>query len=119
MFSLPKVCRLKKNKNFQKIYRSGKSFANRQLVLYILPNGGKARRVGFAAGKRLGNAVVRNRIKRLLREAYRLNQHKLADGYDIIIVGRQPLIGESLSAAVKALLHICARAGIMGEQSHA
>lgn len=116
MFTLSKRGLLKKNKSFQAVYRVGKSYANRQLVLYILPNKSDQRRVGFAAGKRLGNAVKRNRVKRLLREAYRLNQHRLATGFDIIVVGRQTIASEKLPAVVAAFEHICNRAGILRKQ---
>jgi len=110
MYTLPKSGRLRRNESFQAVYRSGKSYANRHLVLYVLPQRGGSRRVGFAAGRRLGSAVVRNRIKRLLREAYRLEQHRLVDGIDLILVGRQSLIGEGLSTAAAAVRHLCARA---------
>ncbi|MDT8903356.1 ribonuclease P protein component [Anaeroselena agilis] len=113
MYKLPKSGRLRRNKSFQAVYRSGKSFANRQMVLYILPQRGSERRVGFAAGKRLGNAVVRNRVKRLLREAYRLKQHQIKHGFDLIIVGRQALVKETLPTVTAALLHLCERAKIL------
>lgn len=113
MYNLPKSARLRRNKSFQAVYRSGKSYANRQLVLYVLPQHGRERRVGFAAGKRLGDAVVRNRVKRLLREAYRLQQHKLKSGFDLIIVGRQSLVKETLPTVTAALLHLCERAKIL------
>lgn len=112
-FKLPKSGILRKNKNFQAVYRSGKSYANRQLVLYVLPGKTTERRVGFAAGKRLGKAVVRNRVKRLLRETYRLNQHRLANGYDLILVGRQSIVDQRLSTVVAAFLQVCDRAGLL------
>lgn len=113
MFKLPKSGILRKNKSFQAVYRAGKSCANRQLVLYVLPTKSGERRVGFAAGKRLGKAVVRNRVKRLLREAYRLNQHRLAPGADLILVGRQSIVDERLPAVVAAFLKVCDRAGLL------
>ncbi len=115
MHKLPKSGLLRKNKSFQAVYRLGKSVANRHLVLYVLPGRGGSRRVGFAAGKRLGVAVVRNRVKRLLREAYRLNQHKLVDGVDLLLVGRQSMIEEKLPTVTAAFLQLCARAKILGE----
>jgi ribonuclease P protein component len=115
MYTLPKLGRLRRNKSFQTVYRSGKSYANRQLVLYVLPQRGHKRRVGFAAGKRLGSAVVRNRVKRLLREAYRHEQHRLIDDVDLILVGRQALVSEGLAATVAALRHLCSRAKIFAE----
>jgi ribonuclease P protein component len=115
MYKLLKSGLLRKNKNFQAVYRVGKSYANRQLVLYILPNNTNERRVGFAAGKRLGNAVTRNRVKRLLRETYRLNQFHLNSGFDVIIVGRQAIVGEKLPGVVAAFRHLCGRAGVWVE----
>ena len=102
MLGLKKIEKLRKNKSFQALYRGGKSFANRQLVLYVLPNHRPGRRVGFAAGKKLGGAVTRNRIKRMLREAYRLSQHRLINGIDIIIVGRQTIISEKTATVAAA-----------------
>ncbi len=119
MYKLPKSGRLRRNKCFQAVYRSGKSYANRQIVLYVLPQHGRERRVGFAAGKRLGNAVVRNRVKRLLREAYRLQQHNLKNGFDLIIVGRQTLVNETLPAVSAALSHLCDRAKILSSKGGA
>lgn len=115
MNKLSKNSRLRRNSSFQAVYRSGKSYANKNMVLYVLPQRGGQRRVGFAAGKRLGSAVIRNRVKRLLREAYRLHQHRLATGFDLVIVGRQPLTGGSLDTAVSAFLQLSDRAKIFAE----
>lgn len=116
-FILPKISRLCQNKSFQAVYRSGKSYANKNLVVYVLPNKSANRRIGFAAGKRLGSAVVRNRVKRLLREAYRLNQDKFITGVDLVIVGRQPLIKAKLPQVVKSFLELGGKAKIMVEKS--
>lgn len=115
-FTLPKWGRLCKNKSFQAVYRSGKSYANKQLVLYVLPNRSAKRQVGFAAGKRLGSAVVRNRLKRLLREAYRLHQDKFITGVDLVLVGRKPLVGAGLAQTTKAVLELSAKAKILAEK---
>jgi ribonuclease P protein component len=113
MYKLSKQVRLRKNKKFQFVYTNGISYANKLAVLYVIPNQQNLRHVGFAAGKRLGCAVVRNRVKRLLREAYRLNQNKLLDGFDLIAVGRRPIVKASFSDAEKALLDLCKRARIL------
>ncbi|MBP2634811.1 MAG: rnpA [Firmicutes bacterium] len=112
-FTLPKKGKLCQNKNFQAVYKSGKSYANKNLVVYVLPNQSVKRRVGFAAGKRLGSAVMRNRLKRLLREAYRHHQEKIITGVDLVLVARQPLLDAGVDKAIKAFLDICAKAKIL------
>lgn len=113
-YKLSKQNRLRKNKNFQAVYRTGKSYANRMMVVYVLPQAGSERRIGFAAGKRLGKAVVRNRVKRLMREVYRLNQYRLVDeGADLVLVGRQAMVKADLPAVTRAFLDLCGRARIL------
>lgn len=112
MYKLPKQNILRKNKQFQSVYRYGKSYANRMMVIYVLSNKDTQRKVGFAAGKRLGNAVVRNRVKRLLRETYRLNQHKLKLGFDLLLVGRKPMVDVKYKVVSKAFGDLCTKANI-------
>ncbi len=109
------MSKLRKNSNFQTVYKTGKSFANKWMVLHVAPNQTADRRVGFAAGKKLGNAVVRNRVKRLLREVYRLNQHELINGLDMILVGRHSMAKANYGQVEKALLELCDRARIRRE----
>ncbi|WP_091750321.1 ribonuclease P protein component [Propionispora vibrioides] len=116
MYKLKKQGILHKNKQFQTVYKTGKSYSNRMLVMYVLPNPAQKRRVGFAAGKRLGGAVVRNRVKRLLREAYRMRQHELRQDVDLIIVGRKPAVDSNAQAVTKAFLDLCKRAQILANK---
>ena len=111
-FALKKSQIVRTHKDFQSVYSRGKSFANRDLVLYVLKTD-SALKVGFAAGKKLGDSVVRNRVKRILREAFRLNQHLISDGYSILLVGRKNLIDKKSQIAEKAFLDLCRRAGIL------
>lgn len=114
-FSLKKTQLLRKNREFQFVYRVGKSYANRFLVIYIMKNSVGLHRAGFVTGKRLGGAVVRNRVKRLLKEAYRLNQAKLKKGYDFIFIARSPIVGENQKVVTKSFLDLCKKAKVMVE----
>jgi len=113
IYKLSKQGMLHKNKKFQAVYKSGRSYANHMLVLYVLPNNDNVRRIGFAAGKKLGGAVVRNRVKRLLRESYRLNQFQLITGVDLVLVGRQAAIKADRMAVAKAFVNLCNKAKIL------
>ncbi|MBF4695437.1 ribonuclease P protein component [Fusibacter ferrireducens] len=78
---------LKKPSEFSKVYKRGKSFVDKYLVMYILPNKLGYTRVGLSVSKKVGNSVRRNRVKRLIRESFRLNY--LSDNsYDIIFIAR-------------------------------
>jgi ribonuclease P protein component len=91
----PRSSRLVRRKDFEAVYRSGKRQAGRQFVVFCRRNGLGATRFGMSAGRRLGTAVVRNRIRRRIREILRLHQREIATGWDIVIqprrvVGREP-----------------------------
>ncbi len=79
---------LQRNRDFQRVYRNGKYKAARYLVIYAYKNRLSYNRLGIAAGKKFGNSVQRNRVKRLIRENYRLLESKYAVGYDIVIMAR-------------------------------
>ena len=102
MYNLPKGRILRRKSDFQKIHRFGKSYANRYLD-----------RVGFAAGKKLGNAVMRNRVKRLMRECYRLNQFKIKEGYTLLLVGRKAATTEKYDVIEKAFLNLGRKAKVL------
>ena len=74
---------LKKNQDFQKVYRNGTSKGNRYLVMYVLKNQYMKNRLGISVSKKVGNSVVRHRLTRLIRESYRLNEAE----FEKIIVG--------------------------------
>lgn len=99
--------RLRTDAQFKRVRAAGRSWAMPLLVLYALPNEEGVTRVGFSVGKRIGNAVARNRNKRLLREAVRLRFSSVKQGYDLILIARAPIATASFSevaAAVDLLL---------------
>lgn len=79
---------LKKNYEFQIVYKRGKSIANRELVIYVLPNKKNYNKIGISVSKKVGNSVHRSRITRLIRESYRLMEDNIKIGYDIIVIAR-------------------------------
>jgi ribonuclease P protein component len=79
---------LKKNHEFKRLYNKGKSAASQYVVVYCRQNGRAENRIGFTVSTKIGGAVQRNRIRRRLKEIYRINEEKLSKGYDIVIVSR-------------------------------
>jgi len=104
---LKKAYRIKKNKEFQEIFKVGKSFANRELVIYYRrKTDQKHFRVGISVGKKLGNAVTRNRIKRYIRECFIHLDDKIKREYDIIIIARNQAVDLSYERLCKSLHHL-------------
>lgn len=79
---------LKKNKDFQQVYRKGKSYANKYLVMYVLENHMNKNRLGISVSKKVGNSIVRHRLARLIRESYRLQEDRYRCGIDIVVIAR-------------------------------
>ena len=105
-------CSLKLNHIFRRLY-STVGQANSYLVLYARPNRTGKNRVGITAGKKLGKAVVRNRVRRRLREAYRLNEEKFQPGWDIVVVARSRCVTASFEKLTNAYLSLAQKAGIL------
>ena len=79
---------LKSNKIFRRLYSRGRSAVSPYMVLYCRKNGSSGNRLGVTVSTKLGGAVRRNRIRRRLKETYRLNEYRLAGGWDVVIVAR-------------------------------
>ena len=97
---------LKKNRDFQNVYKKGKSYANRYLVMYVLKNDTERNRLGISVSKKVGNSVVRSRITRLLRESYRLSESKFLAGYDIVVIARASAKEATYREVESALMHL-------------
>ena len=101
---------IKDKRDFSRVYSKGRSYVVRDMVLYILDDEKCNGKVGFAAGKKLGCAVVRNRVKRLLRETFRLCKKNIRRDHAMILVGRKHLIDAKLDSAIKSFNELCRRA---------
>ena len=97
---------LKKNKDFQSVYRNGKSFANKCLVMYIIPNELNKNRLGISVSKKVGNSVVRHHLTRLIRESYRLQEDMFNSGLDIVVIARATARNISYHEVESALMHL-------------
>jgi ribonuclease P protein component len=109
--------RLSRSAEFERVYRQGRSIANRHLVLYTFPNPSSTRpRLGLSVSRKVGGAVQRNRVKRLLREAFAQAEGELAPGQDVVVVARPPAgelaEREGLAGMDASLTELIAKAGL-------
>ena len=106
---------IKKNSDFQAIYRTAKSYANRQLVMYVKKTGGQQSRIGISVSKKVGNSVVRHHLARLVRESFRLNRDTLEEGLDIVVVARAAAKDSDYKTIERAFMHLCGLHNIIRE----
>ena len=97
---------LKKNKDFQIVYKNGNSYANKYLVMYVRENGTEKNRLGISVSKKVGNSVVRHHLTRLLRESYRLQEAHFKSGFDIIVIARVSAKDKNYHDIASALIHL-------------
>ncbi len=105
--------KLGKNPEFQKVYKQGKSKANKYLVMYVLTGESGPNRYGFSVSKKVGNSVVRHRITRLLRESVRKNDALMKEGNRIIIVARVMVNNKKFEDVDGAVLHLMKLHGLL------
>ena len=103
---------LKLNHIFQRLYHS-KGVADGYLVLYARKNRTGGNRVGVTVSKKLGKAHVRNRVRRRLREVYRLNEESFRCGWDIVVVARSKAVDAEFSRLTKSYLTLAKKAGVL------
>jgi len=104
---------LKKNDQFQFVYRNGKSYADKYLVMYVKENGAGKNRIGISVSRKVGNSVVRHHVTRLVRESYRLHEAVFNSGLDIVIVARKSAASAGYEEIKNALLHLGKLHGII------
>ena len=106
---------IKKNSQFRFIYSRGKSYSNDKLVLYMFRNKKNVNRIGLSVSKKIGNSVVRNRIKRLIRESYRLNKDTCKKGFDIIFIARIGSKNAKYKDIEKSVINLIKKGGLLKE----
>ena len=97
---------LKKNEDFKKVYNKRNSYANRELIMYISKNGTDTKRLGVSVSKKVGNSIVRHRLARLIREAFRLSTDYIPDGYDYVVVARASLKDKGFFETKESMIHL-------------
>lgn len=110
---MSKIETLKSNRDFRKTYDKGRSFANKYLVIFFVKNNLGNNRIGIAVTKKIGKSVIRNKIRRRIMEAYRLNNGKVKQGYDIVFLSRASAKEVGYREIESALLHLLKLAGLL------
>lgn len=105
-----------KNNEFQHIYKNAKSYVNRYLVMYVLKNDEGKSKLGISVSKKVGNSIVRHRLARLIREAYRLNREMFNSGLNIIVIARVSAKDKSYKEIESAFLHLLKMHGVLTER---
>ncbi|MCH5265912.1 MAG: ribonuclease P protein component [Lachnospiraceae bacterium] len=105
--------KLGKNIEFQKVYREGKSKANKYLVMYVVKGESGPSRYGFSVSKKVGNSVVRHRITRLLRESVRKNDAQVTEGNRIVIIARNSVKDKNFRDVDGAVIHLLKLHGLL------
>ena len=105
-YTMSKVISLKNSREFGSVYNTRNSVANKYLVMYLRSNGLDYNRLGISVSKKVGNSVVRHRVTRLIREAYRLNKDCICSGYDIVFVARVTAKDKGYHEIESAMMHL-------------
>lgn len=104
---MKKELRIKKNKEFQEVFQKGKSFANRQFIVYVLKKTDQPHfRIGLSVSKKIGNAITRNRIKRYIRQSFLELKEQIHSGSDYVIIARKPTVDMDFHEVKKSLTHV-------------
>lgn len=105
---------LKKDSDFRKVYKHGKSFANRYLVMYILENKSGSSRIGISVSKKVGNAITRNKLRRRIKECYRLDiDENVKEGFDIVFIARVSSKDSEYKDIEKSIKHLAKKSNII------
>ena len=115
---MKKTTALKLNKDFKRLYYRGKSIACGYVVVYAMKNRLQNNRLGLTCGKSIGKAVTRNRIKRLMRESYRLSEDRLKQGYDVVMVARMKAVGKNFDVIYRDVRYAFHKLELMNNEKN-
>jgi len=107
---------LKKNYEFRRLYHKGKSVATPYVVVYMKRTGRSTNQLGITVSNKIGKAVVRNKVRRRLREIYRLHEGEFRRGYDLVFVARGRSVGASYAQLEAAVLKACRQLKLLEER---
>lgn len=110
METVTKKNSLRKNDDYKRCYRYGNSYISRYLVLYVISNDQEYNRIGISVSKKIGNSVIRHRIKRLVKESVRLHFSELKQGRDLVFVGRKAANGASYFQIEETVMYLLKKA---------
>ncbi len=102
-----------KNNEFKTVYENGKSYGNRLLVMYVNSNDLNYNRIGISVSKKVGNSVVRHRVKRLIKESLRLNGSSFNIGLDIVVIARTNTVGKTYQEIESACMHLAKHLNVL------
>ena len=112
-FGFPKSQKIKAKREFQTVYEKGHSVVDGLAVFYVLPGENEKIKIGFAVGKKVGNAVIRNHVKRLMREVFRLHKGELKPNFRVIWVARKRLAQADFKTFERVFLRLAKRANLL------
>ena len=110
---------MKENHLFRRLYSKGTSASTPTLVLYARPNHGRRSRLGLTVGTKVGKAVKRNKVRRRIREAYRIHEHQMNPGWDLVVVARVKAAFVPYSQLERDLLRLLDKLGVRQKESKA
>lgn len=108
--------RIRKSSHFRFIYNRGKSLVDENVVIYVTKNGKTFNRIGISVSKKVGKSVVRNRVRRVIRESYRVNKNMFKKGYDIVIVARVRAAKANYKEISSSIIKLLGKGGLVVQE---